>query len=279
LFNIIIEDVVAFANVDIILLSGGINQLATIKYMVNVRDGLLSISFQGVLHDGIISAIEVHSIRKSTSAPALVATRSPSRAPVVWSAPKNIKALLYINCGGGDYYDEKTGIQWKADSHFINGAPLRIPGYLQIENPLYHTVRYQNHRYEIPAPDGEYQLILHFVEGWTNARYGRLFNIVIEDVVAFKNVDVILLSGGINRFATIKYDATVRDGLLSIYFEGVLYDPIISAIEVHSITTAAPTLIATRSPSRAPVVQTGNEPKQCIVPKVSLNTWRNDRVT
>jgi hypothetical protein len=164
-----------------------------------------------------------------------------------------------------------NGIQWKNDQYFNGGtAHASLPGALNISNPVYRTMRATDFGYDIPAPEGEYQVFLHFVEAWTNATNARLFNITIQNVLAFPNFDINRVSGGAYRLARIRRDVTVLEGenFISMNIKNVRGNAYVSGIEIQPIRrTAAPTMLATRYPTRAPTV---TMPKQCTIPKVCL---------
>jgi len=166
---------------------------------------------------------------------------------------------LRINCGGGAYTDSR-GQQWEADG-FHNGVGSKGFDILNTifrtpDAGLFQSFRY-NYRlfegalaYNIPVPNGAYQVVLYFAEVFFIVPEMRVFNVWIEDSLEYSSVDVAAMEGGERKVAALSTTVPVDDGEINIRFQAINRDPFISAIEVLGIgpTTPAP-------PTAAPVSQ------------------------
>ena len=274
-FDVSIENSISFKNIDLIKMSGKIRTAFTINYTLPVSDGLLSLEFTNanpVVDMPKVSGIEVKFLSTSTEA--------IDRFPIL------------INCGGGDSYNETSTRNWVSDRNFINGNlydTSKDSRTLAIANKIYHTGRHGASRYEIPVPIGKYNVTLHFAETSLTGINARLFDIVMEDAVRFKNVDVVKLGGGVGfRPVTLTTQVDAIDGLLSVAFvfaSPAKNSPMISGIEVNVVQNGlvpAPTSSPVRAPVfmpiQAPTVSSGptaTVQKNCSIPRVSSNIARN----
>ncbi|MET1260976.1 malectin domain-containing carbohydrate-binding protein, partial [Flagellimonas sp. DF-77] len=145
---------------------------------------------------------------------------------------------IAINSGGPGFGFE--GTQWAADTDFIGGNTFsnNIPIANTTNDQLYQTERYSTSGavvYEIPVPNGNYAVDLHFAELYFGVLAGggigsRVFDIDIENGQgARSNYDITAESGGVataivERFSNI----SVSDGALSIALISVVENPKIS---------------------------------------------------
>ncbi len=149
---------------------------------------------------------------------------------------------LRINTGGSTTTFESN--EFVTDAHFNTGNTLNRPQ-TGLSEP-YKTFRYSRSRqmsYDIPIPDGEYTVNLHFAELWFGATGGgaggvgsRVFDVNIEGQLVEDNLDVFAEVGA--QAALVKtHTVTVTGGVLDIDFSsldavGGTRHPIINAIEV-----------------------------------------------
>ena len=126
---------------------------------------------------------------------------------------------ICINAGGAAITD-KAGNQWDADSFYNNGGQAE-----QLWNPvttiygtadgeLYMTARYDPPSlpaltYDIPVPNGDYEVVLGFAELYSKAMYkgARIFNVMIEQKAVFQNMDIYADAGA---FTVLKKTANVN---------------------------------------------------------------------
>ena len=271
LFDVTIESSISFKNIDLIKMSGLIRKAFTINYTLPVTDGLLSIEFSNsnpIVDMPKISGIEVKFLSTSTEA--------INPFPIL------------INCGGGEYI-EKNGTKtrnWISDRSFINGNVYnnsKDVKTLAIANKMYHTGRYGAFRYEVPVPVGRYEVTLHFAETSLTGIGTRLFDVVIEDAVTYKNVDVVKMGNGASyKPISIISRINVTDGLLTVvlaFSSPAKNSPMLSGVEINLIQ-AGPIMAPTNTPIRAPVLAPTKFPsvlsgptvetRNCTIPRVSF---------
>lgn len=155
--------------------------------------------------------------------------------------------VLRIN-SGGEAVAVNDSIQFVADTLFTgNGKPfsnLKIEDVLETTNDsIYKTERTANGRlqsfgYDIPVPDGDYEIRLHFAEIYWGATGGgpyeegkRLFNASIEGEEVFSEFD---MNAEFDPMTAIikTFLVTVVDSLLNIELGATVDQPKISAIEI-----------------------------------------------
>lgn len=148
---------------------------------------------------------------------------------------------VLINCGGFSYVDQKARL-WVADddeaifsggttNYLVDPEILGTP-----DTTLYRSERIgTSFAYDIPVPEGNYEIILHFCEldDTANATT-RVFDVAVEDTPVFTDVDIFELVGA--RFAmTLETVKIITDGSLSIAFSAQSGVAQISAIEVNQV--------------------------------------------
>lgn len=171
--------------------------------------------------------------------------------------------VLRLNCGGDDYRDT-YGSLWRGDDLSISRSwdggrasqtRISVPVHGTRDWTLFQTMRYGRHRlaFDIPVPDGEYQIDLFFCEPWlamgggvrTDCQGQRLFSVAVNGDTLIRDLDVWAEAGhagALRRTVT----ATARDGHLLVSFPQVKAgQAVISAIAVsqartHAAPVAAP---------------------------------------
>ncbi|MEX0273270.1 MAG: malectin domain-containing carbohydrate-binding protein, partial [Flavobacteriaceae bacterium] len=154
----------------------------------------------------------------------------------------NTAFALRINTGGSTA--TYNGDTFVADVHFDTGSTLDRPQ-TGLTEP-YKTFRYSTSEvmgYDIPLPNGDYTLRLHFAELWFGATGGgaggvgsRVFDVSAEGQLIEDNLDV-FDEVGAETMLIRTHNVSVTDGTLNIDFDsrdvvGGERHPIINAIEV-----------------------------------------------
>ena len=137
-----------------------------------------------------------------------------------------------INCGG-PAFRTSAGIAYKADSYSNGGGAMtnNVAIANTTDDVLFQTYRYgYNFGYSIPVPNGTYSLKLMFADGVSTRAGQRLFDITVQGVKKYDNLDVFAKAGGQNRALTLTIPVTVSNGTLSIVFAGGSYKAFINAI-------------------------------------------------
>ena len=95
----------------------------------------------------------------------------------------------------------------------------------------------------MPAPNGTYEIVLHFAE-IQKARQGeRIFDVAVEGAIALDNLDIAALVG-VRRSLVRTASATVTDGFVDVVFTPVAGDATLAALEVRTPTNQAPVVNA-----------------------------------
>ena len=224
-FDVSIEESIVFTDLDIYAEVGPFAAL-TKTTTVNVTDGLLTIEFLHVpnsLLDPKICAIEVH-----------LASEGRSVAP-----PTMDFTPIHINAGGGfNFTDDDTGVTWEQDAFFVGGSTYGLQDVNisdTTNDELYRSERFGTQfSYEIPVPDGNFRVTLHFAEVFQLGDGLREFDVFIENTLVLDTLDIYSEVGAFAAM-TKEVPVTVTDGVISIEFVGKVENAKISGIEVSAL--------------------------------------------
>ena len=163
-----------------------------------------------------------------TNAPMILPTRAPSEAPTMsptqtpTEAPEPFETIR-INAGGSENYVDVLGRTWIADTMFTGGrkdARLGREVFDTQDDILYQTSRFGVFRYDIPIPNGDYEVVLHFTELITDVPGERVFVAKAEGEDMFGNIDIFAFGGfTLNRAVTMEKAVSVSDGSLTLSLE------------------------------------------------------------
>lgn len=157
-------------------------------------------------------------------------------------------AVAYrINSGGPDY-TAQSGDLFVADKAYTagdfgyTGNPRVFTFGSAIANTsddtMYQTIRSSfTVNYAFDLADGDYTVILHFMEPWQSAAGERLFDVNIEGVLVLDDYDIFAAAGGQFTAVTETFNVNVADGQLNIDLSRVNRVAMISAIEVTGGST------------------------------------------
>ena len=160
-----------------------------------------------------------------------VVDTTPTPTPTPTPSPAASPTL--INSGGPAYLDS-TGQSWSADKNFVGGT---AKSYTQSVSGTADPKLYQSERYaptltyNIPVPNGNYEVTLYFSEMYWNAAGKRVFNVSIEGQTVLQNFDIWAVAG---QFAAVQrtFITTVSDGVLNIVGTASVDNAKLSAVEV-----------------------------------------------
>ena len=162
------------------------------------------------------------------------ATAAASFVLTVNTAP--VFASVLINAGGTAYTDG-IGQVWAADKDFSGGFAYSVPATRTIagtsDPTLYRSERYGNFSYNIPVPNGTYEVKLHFAEIYWTGPNQRVFNVFAEGAQVVNALDIWTLAGA-NTALFATFEVPVSDGTLNVSFQTILDNAKLSALEVRS---------------------------------------------
>ena len=160
---------------------------------------------------------------------------------------------LRVDCAGGQYV--AGGITWVADQAYTAGGWGYVSGTaaVSITNAIsgtsypgvYQTERYGNPlEYKFTMPNGNYEIILRFVEQHWNSAGSRVFSVAINGNTVISNLDIYAQVG---KYAA--YDRTfvvsVTGGLIDIVENSSVDNAEITGIDILNNTACTPTATPT----------------------------------
>ena len=162
---------------------------------------------------------------------------SPTAAPTI---DPSVRQLL-VDCGSSSRYVDSQGYTWEADQGFTGGNTYNVGDSVSIANTndpsLYRTERYGMSGYNLPVPNGNYNVRLHFAETFWSSANQRLFTATVEEVPVVgsngSNLDIFTEAGGINKAWVASVPVTVTDGTMTIDFSASKDNATITAIEIR----------------------------------------------
>ncbi|WP_218840202.1 malectin domain-containing carbohydrate-binding protein [Spirosoma fluviale] len=178
------------------------------------------------------------------------------------------QSVYRINAGGGSY-TMPDGTAFSADA-FSSGGNVYVqnnPSDIDktLSDNIYHSERYGNFSYNFPvSTNGEYKVILHFAEIFTNGIGRRRFNVDIEGQRKLSEFDITAEAGKELTALQKTFTVTVTDNMLTVNFvKGSVEWPKVSGLEVMPVT---PTTAGAR-PGNVDALLSDNE--------VAISTYPN----
>ncbi|MGF1445243.1 MAG: Ig-like domain-containing protein [Pikeienuella sp.] len=143
---------------------------------------------------------------------------------------------LRINAGGPAFTDS-VGTVWRSDVGLVQRGWTYETSDFGTTGPeaVYGTERWaRSLDYEIPLPDGRYDVVLKFAEIYFTADGKRVFDGSVEGVEVFEDLDLFAAAGG----ADLSYDIAVTGvevagGVLELDFDASVNNPKLSAILIE----------------------------------------------
>ena len=181
-------------------------------------------------------------------------------------AQQGMNYVVRINCGGDEYTDEFRQV-WQADDSTLSHSWAQdfdgLSPYLasqrqthdpingSVDWPLLQSFRFGRHRlsYNIPLPNGHYQVELYFIEPWhgtgggkgTDCKGLRIFDVAVNDSVVIDDLDIWAEAGHDTLLKKV-VDCNVTDGILRISFPEVKAgQAVVSAIAVATLDQSVKT--------------------------------------
>ena len=195
----------------------------TERFTVTVTDDELNLAFSALASEGGVDNAKVAAIE-------------------IYRLNATPTAVLRLNAGGGQL-TTSTG-PFTADQYAAGGAVFSTDQAIAntADDALYQTERYGTFTYNLPVPNGQYTVKLHFAELYWNTAGQRVFDVAAEGSPVLSAYDIAKKVGPLTA-TTETFPVTVTDGQLTLAFApgaGGVDQPKVAAIEVLA---AAPTAV------------------------------------
>jgi hypothetical protein len=126
---------------------------------------------------------------------------------------------------------------------YTGGIKVLFPDSIQFantnEDEIYRSELREALFYQIRLPAGQYDLTLMFAETEFNSPSARIFNVYAEGQLIVNDLNI-YGEAGLQQFTAVEKmisQLTVNDGILNLYFESVIGEPVISGIKIQEVTT------------------------------------------
>jgi hypothetical protein len=225
LFDILLNHKVIFDQLDILSSAGG-DHRALVRVVRDVypdNDGMIHLDFAHRIDQPLINAIEL--------------------IPQDSGTPKPIRIVTQPN----SITDDK-GVYWGMDKYYLGGTSFDRHNFPDktVQSNLYDGERYGHFAYQIPVAPGCYSLKLHFIErhfgqkldspfeDLTHNLDGRLFDILANDRVLKKDVNIVRAAGGPNKPFALEFHNIPSNlyGQILLQFNPTRGYAFVNAIEV-----------------------------------------------
>jgi len=167
--------------------------------------------------------------------PAVAPAPPPPPTPVV--APVVVRPTVRIKTGVTAAFTDSAGNTWLADQGFADGETTERAADLAIANTkdpaIYRSERYLMTAFSYPLPNGKYTVKLHFAETYEgiSGPGERVFSFNVEGQ-EFKDFDVFVKAGGVQKAYVETVKVNIADGKLDITFTSNIENPEINGIEI-----------------------------------------------
>jgi hypothetical protein len=153
-----------------------------------------------------------------------------------------------VDCSGHVWESEQpydvaqTGSNsYNRDYGYVGGIPARSYNYISNvcdrEQVIYQNERYtaplDTLRYLFKCPPGVYEVTVHDAETFMSGPNQRLFDIFVQGVKKFANIDLFSVAGGANRAVTFTSQTTAPNGLLEVQLKPVYDNARISGVHLQ----------------------------------------------
>jgi hypothetical protein len=143
---------------------------------------------------------------------------------------------IRINAGSAVAFIDTSGNAWLADQGFVGGDVIERSELVigNAKDPtIYRTERYSMESFSHPLPNGKYTVKLHFAETFEGItdKGQRVFNFNVEGQ-EFKDFDVFVKAGGVQKAYIETVPVNITDGKLDIKFTHNIENPEINGIEI-----------------------------------------------
>jgi hypothetical protein len=217
----------------------------TYKITTNAQNGIIELNPVGGLYEEgaevTLTAREDFGYKFVSWSGDITGTKNP--ITIAMKADKNVTAIfedtggkkitMAINCGGAAFRSGE-GVYYSADKYSKDGGTYDKRADISgtTDDKVYQSERVGNHfSYDIPLPNGNYEVTLMFAEIYFSAAGNRIFNVEIEGKPAISNLDICSKVGP-QAACELTYPVTLDDGQLNISLKAVKENAKISGIKV-----------------------------------------------
>jgi len=167
-----------------------------------------------------------------TQMTATVVMNSDKEVTAAFKQADSRRVVFAVNSGGGAYRSSE-GVHFTADLNVRGGNTFSDQSVIAgtDDGPLFHVYRFGEFAYDIPLPNGRYEVTLYFAETYFNAANRRVFDVTIEDKPVLQNLDV-WKELGRNTALEKTFPVEVTDGKLNIAFSGTVNHATLSGIKI-----------------------------------------------
>lgn len=137
---------------------------------------------------------------------------------------------------GGPAYQATDGTTYEAESSLSGGITGTLDHVKGSQDPvLYETFREGALRVERPLPSGRYDITFHFAEHAPIGGGERVFDVLVEDRVVIRALDIMRSRDGkVDSALTVTIPGLeITDGQLDIRFSASVGQPVLSALVVR----------------------------------------------
>jgi len=163
--------------------------------------------------------------------------------------------VVRTNAGGAGFPDSHNQF-WDDDTYFTGGITSEEaqPIWNTTDDQLYINERAGAFSYNVPLPNGDYIVRLHFVELFFNSAGVRRFNVAIEGKPVLSSFDIYAEAGKASLI-TKAFPAALSDGVLNIAFSKVFDNAAVQGIDIYPASTSldltSPVFVAIPEPENA----------------------------
>ncbi|MFC5537605.1 malectin domain-containing carbohydrate-binding protein, partial [Rhodocytophaga aerolata] len=170
---------------------------------------------------------------------------TPLRIPLYGTANDNCSAITVAKRikGAADAPLTINGITWEADNTYRKGSvqldrPAATPIAATDDDLLYQSylsaaTNLGVTRYEVPLPNGNYMIRMHFVENFFTTVASRVFDISIENQRRLAFFDIFSEVG--YKSALVKdFEVSITDGRLDVSFTPTANRVAIAGMEIYN---------------------------------------------
>ncbi len=167
---------------------------------------------------------------------AVSAPQAAAQAPAAKPADAG-KAAVRINAGAAAALKDDAGNTWLPDQGFVGGDVIERDSEMKIANTtnpaIYRTEHYGMDGFSYKLPNGKYVVKLHFAETYEgiDGAGQRVFSFKVQGH-EFKDFDVFVKAGGVQRAYVETVNVEITDGKLDITFTSKVENPEINGIEI-----------------------------------------------